>query len=336
MIKRGIAACMLVLAAASVARAFDPTSLPEASKSTYEDILAPGSLTLPVGVYAGSLPQLDLEGQLTRSAWQIPAPNLSTLELVRGLRKDLARGAYTVLLDCDTDDCGGFDFRFGLPVLPAPEMNVDLFDFRVLVAQRVAAGRDEFVYALVSRGRTNRFVQIFEMITDRPPQAVRRPVPSATPAADQEPAEVLQREVEDMRATAPGLPEPTPSADPIATLQTSGYFVLTDLDFPSGAETLTDRRYASLAALAAFLKENAGRIIALVGHTDAVGSLEANTALSRRRAEAVRRRLIDIHGADPAQVTAHGAGYLAPLASNLSAPGREMNRRVEAVLLGAE
>ena len=73
-----------------------------------------------------------------------------------------------------------------------------------------------------------------------------------------------------------------------------------------------------------------------MGHTDAVGSLEANTALSRRRAEAVRRRLIDIHGADPAQVTAHGAGYLAPLASNLSAPGREMNRRVEAVLLSAE
>jgi OOP family OmpA-OmpF porin len=35
----------------------------------------------------------------------------------------------------------------------------------------------------------------------------------------------------------------------------------------------------------------------------------------------------------PAQVDAQGAGYLAPVASNMENAGREANRRVEVVLL---
>ena len=73
----------------------------------------------------------------------------------------------------------------------------------------------------------------------------------------------------------------------------------------------------------------------LVGHTDAVGSLEANTALSRERAQAAAAYLRDRHGLDPARIESAGAGYLAPVASNLDATGRTENRRIEAVLLPA-
>ena len=76
--------------------------------------------------------------------------------------------------------------------------------------------------------------------------------------------------------------------------------------------------------------------VALVGHTDAVGSLDANTALSRRRAEAVRDRLVQSYDVAPGRVEAQGAGYLAPRASNLTEAGREQNRRVEVVVLSAE
>ena len=71
----------------------------------------------------------------------------------------------------------------------------------------------------------------------------------------------------------------------------------------------------------------------LVGHTDTVGSLDANIALSRRRAEAVRARLVEAHGVDGARIDARGVGYLAPAVANDSDEGREANRRVEAVLL---
>ncbi len=73
-----------------------------------------------------------------------------------------------------------------------------------------------------------------------------------------------------------------------------------------------------------------------MGHTDAVGNLETNIALSRARAEAVRLYLIERLDVDPGQVSATGIGYLAPRATNETEDGRETNRRVEAVLLYAE
>ena len=76
----------------------------------------------------------------------------------------------------------------------------------------------------------------------------------------------------------------------------------------------------------------AGRV-ALVGHTDAQGSLDANIALSKRRAQAVADRLVAGHGVARAQLQAEGMGWLAPVATNLTPEGREANRRVEAVVL---
>jgi OOP family OmpA-OmpF porin len=76
--------------------------------------------------------------------------------------------------------------------------------------------------------------------------------------------------------------------------------------------------------------------VALVGHTDAQGTLDNNIALSKKRATSVLNRLVEKHGVDANQLTAEGMGYLSPIASNLSAEGREANRRVEAVLLNTK
>ncbi|WP_236951445.1 OmpA family protein [Ketogulonicigenium robustum] len=73
----------------------------------------------------------------------------------------------------------------------------------------------------------------------------------------------------------------------------------------------------------------------MVGHTDATGALAANQAVSTARAAAVRQRLINENGVNPAQLDAAGAGYLAPRASNADADGRALNRRVEVVVLPA-
>ncbi|WP_375174382.1 OmpA family protein [Pseudooceanicola sp.] len=317
---------------ASAARAFEPESLPEAAIATHDTREAPASLSLPVGTYDGTLPMLEVEGALHTRAWRIPSTTLSSLRIVQGLRVDLAEAGYEIILDCDTQACGGFDFRFGLTVLPAPEMNVDLFDFRVITAERENARGPEYVYLLVSRGRSNRFVQLMELVTataGTAPTSDAAPTPDAAPVPSRGP-------------DAPRTP-PASGASPddrvpvlIGALTTSGHVVLSDLDFASGAGALSDRSYPSLEALAEYLKGNPARVIAVVGHTDSVGSLEANVALSKRRAEAVRARLVTRYGVPGAQVQAQGAGYMAPVASNLTAEGREANRRVEAVLLSGE
>jgi outer membrane protein OmpA-like peptidoglycan-associated protein len=73
-------------------------------------------------------------------------------------------------------------------------------------------------------------------------------------------------------------------------------------------------------------------VVVLVGHTDASGGLAANVALGAKRADAIRARLV-ASGVPTAQVSAEGAGYLAPRASNLTDEGRRLNRRVEVVLV---
>ena len=310
-----IGAYLAALVVGSSALAFEPQSLPDFAVATHDTREAPASLSVPSGVYDGTIPTIEAEGQLHARAWRVPSATLSTLRLVQGLRTDLAAQGYEVILDCDTEVCGGFDFRFGLRVLPAPAMNVDLFDFRVITARKQAGLGQDYVVALVSRGRSNRYVQLLEIVTA--PASEVGPDPTVSDRAD----------TGGPVAEAPGI---------LARLQSTGHVVLADLEFASGAGALSDRSYDTLEALAAYLKEDASRVIVLVGHTDAVGSLEANVALSRRRAEAVRNRLVNRYDVPRSQVQAQGAGYMAPVASNLTAEGREANRRVEAVLLSAE
>lgn len=123
-----------------------------------------------------------------------------------------------------------------------------------------------------------------------------------------------------------------PDGDLPDLLNNRGAAVLDDLIFKTGSSELGTGPFASLSDLAAYLAQNPERRVALVGHTDAVGSLDGNIALSKRRATSVMERLIADYSTAAAQLSAQGVGYLAPRASNLSPDGREANRRVEAVL----
>src|SRR5215469_17510023 len=69
------------------------------------------------------------------------------------------------------------------------------------------------------------------------------------------------------------------------------------------------------------------------GHTDAAGSPEVNTALSRRRAEAVRDYLIHDMGVSPSRLQAVGKGSSDP--ANSADPYAAENRRVVVVNMGS-
>jgi OOP family OmpA-OmpF porin len=72
--------------------------------------------------------------------------------------------------------------------------------------------------------------------------------------------------------------------------------------------------------------------IDVVGHTDSVGSDAYNMGLSQRRAMAVRSFLVS-EGVNTSIIDASGMGKRQPVASNDTAEGRALNRRVE-VLVG--
>jgi OmpA-OmpF porin, OOP family len=68
----------------------------------------------------------------------------------------------------------------------------------------------------------------------------------------------------------------------------------------------------------------------VVGHTDNVGTADANVALSNARAASVVKTLAAA-GIDARRLTPHGAGPFAPVAANTTDDGRARNRRVELV-----
>jgi OOP family OmpA-OmpF porin len=79
------------------------------------------------------------------------------------------------------------------------------------------------------------------------------------------------------------------------------------------------------------LRARAALRVYVVRHTDMIGSLEHNLALSQARARSVVQALTVTHGIEPARLEGHGVGPLAPVAGNSDEGGRARNRRVELV-----
>jgi OOP family OmpA-OmpF porin len=68
------------------------------------------------------------------------------------------------------------------------------------------------------------------------------------------------------------------------------------------------------------------------GHTDSKGTNAYNLSLSQRRAEAVRQVLIDQFKVEPSRLSSVGYGEERPVADNKTEQGRQLNRRVVAVV----
>ena len=263
----------------------------------------------PIAPFAeGDLPTQMIEGAVERSAWRIDVAGLTPLQLANPLRLQLEEAGYRIVLDCAAQVCGGYDFRFAAEVLPAPNMYLNIRNFHALTAMRSRVGApDEVVNILASASSGASFIQIIQAGAEHPIAVAQSAVPAVSNA-------VLQGDV-------------------ARELAEKGRVVLSGLDFESGTSALGAGPFGSLQALADVLRVQTDMRIALVGHTDNVGSLEGNTALSISRASAVRDYLVSQFEIPRSRLEAQGAGYLAPITTNLTDAGRETNRRVEAVVL---
>ncbi|MER9253370.1 OmpA family protein [Mesorhizobium sp. M0598] len=105
---------------------------------------------------------------------------------------------------------------------------------------------------------------------------------------------------------------------------------LDTLNFEFGSASISDTEVQKLEGVAnamdKLLKKNPAESFLIEGHTDAVGTPEANLALSDRRAEAVAEALTNAFGIPPENLTTQGYGE-EYLKVNTSGPNRE-NRRV--------
>ncbi|MDA7965843.1 OmpA family protein [Ruegeria sp.] len=296
---RRLSFCLILLTAPAAAQ---DLTLPASARQISERVSALDSYDLPIGAFADdAVPARVVEGRVERTTWRLQAGSSTTLQILDPLRDQLRTQGFSIDFECEARICGGFDFRFGTEVVPTPDMYVAIHDYRFLSASR----GDEVLSLLISRNPPDGYVQMIRV----------------TPVGSElAPPLVIEETV-------------TGTGGLLADLQQDGHVILDDLHFNTGEVALGEGPFASLSLLATYLADNPGTRLALVGHTDDTGALQANIAVSTQRAQAVRNRLIEAHGVAADRVEAQGAGYMAPITSNATPEGRDLNRRVEAVLL---
>ncbi len=104
--------------------------------------------------------------------------------------------------------------------------------------------------------------------------------------------------------------------------------ILDNVFFDTDKYVLREESYKELNILFEVLMENPHISIKVSGHTDNVGDFNYNKTLSRNRARAVVRYLIE-QGIDEDRLEYEGYSFSRPIATNETDEGRQLNRRVE-------
>ncbi len=125
----------------------------------------------------------------------------------------------------------------------------------------------------------------------------------------------------------PAMDEPEPESK--AVLRGNKIEILEKVQFATGSAEILDESFALLDEVAAILEDNKQVTkLRVEGHTDSRGGKRFNRRLSKKRAAAVRRYLID-KGIDEDRLSSKGYGSSKPIADNKTEEGRSENRRVE-------
>lgn len=123
--------------------------------------------------------------------------------------------------------------------------------------------------------------------------------------------------------------------NPNVTVTNMGGYLLVNLPddvlFATGSAALRPDLHREIRSIAANLVSYPSSNIEVVGHTDDVGSAASNQDLSERRAFSVADVLVGA-GVPSRRISTYGRGEDNPVASNATASGRAMNRRVEIII----
>ena len=130
------------------------------------------------------------------------------------------------------------------------------------------------------------------------------------------------------------LPKPVVIDTPIIAIpiKVGTKVVLHNLFFATNKTQILPESEQALDELSTFMSQHPALAIRITGHTDNVGSDQANQILSEGRANAVRDELIK-RGVASDRIEAEGKGESEPIADNATEEGRAKNRRVEFTII---
>jgi outer membrane protein OmpA-like peptidoglycan-associated protein len=254
--------------------------------------------------------KIELEGRVTRTLYRGPKER-STLEIQRNYQTALEASGFEILYTCAGDDCGRLFhwifYKEREQRILSTKTSGSAFDMpqdlRYVAARGVVGDREVHVSALVA------FDGGFSTLSKQP---------------------VTLLEVIESEEMETGMV--TIDAEAMAEgIDATGHIAIYGIYFDTNSAEVKPESAPTLQEIARLLQGRPDLKLLVVGHTDNQGDYDYNMGLSGRRAVAVARALTDEHGIDGGRLRAAGVGFLAPVASNDNAAGREQNRRVELV-----
>lgn len=236
-----------------------------------------------------------IEGVVTRIAYILEGDQ-SLAEVARNYELALTGKGFDLVFECETRECGGGNFAYGIETLPLPQMVVDPFNFRYIGAKKSGDTGDAYAAVVISVD-ANRKVRIQVTVVE---------------------TDSLAFKMVDAKAMQDAFAE-------------KGSVALYGIYFDTDKADIKPESAPTLEEMALFLTGAPGLSVVVVGHTDNQGTMDYNLDLSHRRAQAVVDALAANHRIASDRMVAAGAGFLAPVAPNDSADGRAKNRRVELI-----
>lgn len=250
-----------------------------------------------------------VEGRINNRLYWAPK-GTSALEIFRNYQQSLQAAGFETMFSCETQQCEKQNVQNKVKEFPRvakwveTDATVDAtFDSGIQPAFHYLSARKQagagFIYvqvAMAGAGRVRQFVQVIE-----PAQAA------------------LGKVAVDAKAIGAGL-------------QRDGKIALYGVNFDTNKAVLRADSAPQLESMAEALKAQPGMKFLIVGHTDNQGDIDANLALSQKRAQAVVEALTGKYAIPAARLSARGVASFAPVSTNASEEGRSRNRRVELVV----
>jgi outer membrane protein OmpA-like peptidoglycan-associated protein len=232
-----------------------------------------------------------VEGKLTRIVYTNPTDR-STLEIFRNYLDAMRRAGADILYQCEINACGKAPMRSAWNRFNGLFTAAD-GDPRYFAARLTNGNVEAYVAVMVGKLRT-------------------------------------QLDVVEVKGMELGLVAVDPNTL-ARDIERAGSARIYGIFFDVDKADIRPESKPALDAIAAVLRAQPTLSIFVVGHSDSSGALDHNLELSAARARAVAAALATDYGIAAERLQAQGVGPLAPVASNTTDAGRQLNRRVELV-----
>ena len=107
------------------------------------------------------------------------------------------------------------------------------------------------------------------------------------------------------------------------------------MEFDFGTAQVRPRYDRQLKKAADFINSAQNPVVRIEGHTDSIGKPGPNRALSLKRANSVKSRLVSM-GVEPGKIKTVGFGFRKPFRENTTELGRQKNRRAVTIITVVE